>query len=275
MNTRFVFLAAMAATGLTLGACETVQRDIQASVTDTRTIFTDFRMEKLLAAAPVRPQDTRALIAESGGFNAVRTEMQVEEHILTGDNKIIPVPGHRPDRTTEVIAQAASPSCPDVRIVSDLNQVHQFNGGKADPLESVSSIRLQDIAEDCWIGAKNISVEITLAFEGVLGPKGKARETDKPSFAYPYFVAITNAQGNIVAKEVFAVTLTYDDGKTEDTKIEKVRQVIPIAPTDMKNYKILVGFQLNDEELAYNRTIRSDAINLNAIRPAARTYATP
>lgn len=273
MTTRFLFLAVTALLGLTLGACETVQRDIQTSVADTQIIFTDFSMDKLLASTPVQPHDSSTLIAESGSFAATRAEMQVDEHIITGDKKIIPVPGHRQTQKEEMVAsvkpvEKSTSSCPDVRIVGDLNQVHQFSNGKAAPGDSVSSIWLQDVTEDCKIGSKNISIEMTLAFEGILGPKGKARKTDTPSFAYPYFVAITNNHGNIVAKEVFAVTLTYDNQKTTGTKIEKIRQAIPVASTDMRNYKILVGFQLNDEELAYNRTLPSDT-TLGNIAPAS------
>lgn len=270
----------MAAMGLTLGACETVERDIRASAADTRTIFTDFTMDKLLAARPATPQDSQTLVADAAPFKATRVEMQVEEHIVTGDHKIIPVPGQRPDRQQDtdqsredmIAANTASgpssPACPDVRIVSDLNQVHQFNSTKPNPDDSISSIWLQDITEDCQVGSKNISIDMTLAFEGTLGPKGKAQASDKPSFAYPYFVAITNNQGNIVAKEVFAVTLTYDDDKTANTKVEKLRQVIPVASDDMRNYKILVGFQLNDAELAYNRMLPPES-RLGDIAPAA------
>ena len=269
MATRFIILATTALMALPLAACDTVQKDIQASVADTRTMFTDFSMDKLLTATPVKPQEDQIQLAHTG-FTATRAEMQVEEHIITGDKRIIPVPGTRPERKKDIETAAAQnpTSCPDVRIVSDLNQVHQFSGRDTIAGDSVSSIWMQDVTEDCTIGSKNISVEMTLAFEGTLGPKGKAHKTDKPSFAYPYFIAITNNQGNIVAKEVFAVTLTYENEETSDTKVETVRQVIPVASNDMRNYKILVGFQLNDEELAYNRTLPSD-ISLKDITPAA------
>jgi hypothetical protein len=272
-------MAVIAATGLMLSACESFEKDIRTSVASTQAIFTDMSVEKLVAATPTVTTPSsesamRAKIAQTTAQGIMATQappVKIEEHIVTGDNKIIPVPASHPERDQKVAANSApAPTCPDVRIVSDLNQVHQFNDGRQpDQQDSVSSIWMKDIKENCTIGSKNISIDMTLAFEGTIGPKGKSRNTDKPSFAYPYFVAITNNQGNIVAKEVFAVTLSYENGQTHETKVEKVRQVIPVTSNDMKNYKVLVGFQLSDDELAYNRSLPTDAFRMDAIQPAS------
>ena len=158
-------------------------------------------------------------------------------------------------------AGGSSSGCPDVRIVQDLNQVHQFiDGGAPAPAEAVSSVRMTSVQNSCKISNNNMAVDMTLAFEGSIGPKGRNNASDKPSFAYPYFVAITNNQGSIIAKEVFAVTMAYDGKQTSKSSTEQIRQMIPMSGSDQKNYKVLIGFQLNDQELAFNRTLPQDTV---------------
>jgi hypothetical protein len=165
-------------------------------------------------------------------------------------------------------------NCPNVRIVQDLNQVHQFvDNAKPNPTEAISSIRMENVESKCQVVKNNLAIDMTVAFDGNLGPKARTRAGDKPSFAYPYFVAITNNQGSIIAKEVFAVTLVYDSGQNHETHTEQLRQMIPMGDKDLKNYKVLIGFQLNDQELAFNRAIPTEMIgpanSVTTIEPAA------
>jgi hypothetical protein len=230
MKTNFI-LAMVIAVSLGLGGCENVRADIQNSLADMKRDFS-FPVQ---SPAPVPTAETEMAAAP-----------------------VVPVPSYPPQSRSHAI-QTVSPSssgnCPEVRIVADLNQVHQFtHGDKPQPQENISSIWMRDVQDECAIVKNNVAIDITLAFEGAIGPKGKLHAGDKPGFSYPYFVAITNNEGQIIAKEVFAVTLSYDSDEKTRTKIEKIRQVIPSEGQNYKNHKILIGFQLNDQELAFNRT---------------------
>ena len=91
-------------------------------------------------------------------------------------------------------------------------------------------------------------------FAGTLGPQARAASGQKPFFSHPFFVAITSDNGDILAKEIFAASLTYPAGADSQTYTERLRQVIPIDNRDRgANYKVLVGFQLTPDQLAYNR----------------------
>ena len=62
----------------------------------------------------------------------------------------------------------------------------------------------------------------------------------------PYFVAITDPAGKIMTKETFS----YTPGTTRKT----IRQIIPIkSRATAKNYSVLAGFQLTDQQLTQNR----------------------
>lgn len=181
-----------------------------------------------------------------------------------------PLENTQPSPAATQIAETSTQSasgCPTVRIVQDLNQVHQFvDGENPDPAQAVSSIRMTNVQDQCAVVKGNMVIDMTLAFEGQVGPKARAKSGDKPGFAYPYFIAITNNQGSIIAKEVFAVTLAYESGRDIETHVEQVRQMIPVAGMDQENYKVLIGFQLSEQELAFNRALPPEQA---MIEPAA------
>ena len=218
---RFTALALFLAAGFALSACQTakgVQSDVTQGFTSVRSALQNFR--------PFDP-------AEETGEQPSATALAADP----GDNT---APDH----------------CPEIRIVPDLNRVHQFtDAAKSSPDHAISSIRMSDVEGECRLIDNNMIVDMTLSFEGKAGPKARIKPADKPSFAYPYFIAVTNNQGSIIAKEIFAVTMAYEKGKTERSYTETVRQIIPLNDTSLKNYKVLIGFQLNEQELAYNRAI--------------------
>lgn len=231
---RILILAMMAMLSPGLVACENVRTDIDSSLVSMKQ---DFGLSSPSASSVPTPR--------TGPMETIQ-----------GEATLTPAPLSLSSNPVQTALPLSPPDCPVVRIVSDLNQVHQFtHGDKPAPQENISSIWMRDVQDRCELTDDNtVAIDITLAFEGLIGPKGRLHADDNPGFSYPYFVATTSNDGSIIAKEVFAVTLSYDKDEKTRTKIEKVRQAIPVDGRDYKNYKILIGFQLNDQELAFNRT---------------------
>jgi len=236
---------------LTLAACENVQRDVNNS------------------------------------FGNSATALQQAFSNLKTDTPQTPATAARTLDNTPILALSGTPSttttgenCPNVRIVADLNQVHQFGEGQSPaPHNEISTVRMQAVDTQCKIAKNNMAIDMNIAFAGDLGPKGRTRAGDKPSFAYPYFVAITNNQGSIIGKEVFALTMNYSGKSNSETRIEQVRQMIPLRDKDYRNYKILIGFQINDQELAYNRALPPEYMSpsnaLSEVEPASGKIIEP
>lgn len=148
--------------------------------------------------------------------------------------------------------------CPPVSAIKELDSMHQFtNPERPTPSGKISSITLTELKTACKYNKNNVVVEIDLKFEGKLGPRAKIWNTDRPSFAYPYFMAITTPNGNIVAKEVFAATISYDKYEQSVIHEESLRQIIPLNGEFNKKHAILIGFQLTEGELAYNRALKN------------------
>jgi hypothetical protein len=147
--------------------------------------------------------------------------------------------------------------CPRVRIVNELSALSEFTNmdrPREDQLISRAHVGTVDAA--CEYGPKSVTVDLQLAFESVLGPEARVTATDKPFFSYPFFVAVSEPGGEILAKEIFAAAMTFPPGQNRQTYTEKLRQIIP-APNQERGarYQVVVGFQLSEEQLKYNRRI--------------------
>jgi hypothetical protein len=60
----------------------------------------------------------------------------------------------------------------------------------------------------------------------------------------------------VLAKEIFSASMSYDAKQRIAAQEENIREIVPIADTeDVKNYTVMIGFQLTDAELAYNRSL--------------------
>ena len=145
--------------------------------------------------------------------------------------------------------------CPRVEVVNDLRSVSEFSdiSDKGD-YNLISRAVLAKINSACSYEAKSVTVDLKMAFEGTLGPRGRMSATDTPYFSYPFFVAVTSPGGDIMAKEIFSANMTYPVGQNRQTYHENMRQIIPVEnQTRGERYKILVGFQLSADQLEFNR----------------------
>ena len=59
-----------------------------------------------------------------------------------------------------------------------------------------------------------------------------------------------------MAKQIFSAAIHYQTDHDDGHYSETIRQIIPIKSVkDGSRYGIMVGFQLSDEQLAYNRSL--------------------
>lgn len=166
-------------------------------------------------------------------------------------------PASSQNDTDDHAAYLVDGNCPTVQIVSDLGTLNEFppkNSMKSSNL--ISSVKMNEANSTCSYNDRSVTVDLKLAFEGKLGPKGRSSASEKPFFSYPFFVAVTSSSGKILAKEIFAASMTYEAGQNEQLYFETLRQIIP-ADTQAQgaSYKVMVGFQLTQDQLKYNRKL--------------------
>lgn len=177
-----------------------------------------------------------------------------------------------------LVLASGDTTCPPVSVVSELGEIHQFSNPDMQINDTlISNAKIARVTTDCTVNNNNVALEINMTFTGTIGPDAKVMSTDSPSFSYPYFVALTTNSGNIIAKEVFAANMSYKGEQTEAMTTESMRQIIPLNANGMTAAdEILIGFQLSDDELAYNQaTIQPDPFDALGIAPDASYDGNP
>jgi hypothetical protein len=160
-------------------------------------------------------------------------------------------------------------TCPDVAVREDLRHLSEFtDDAKPTDATKISEVTILGVQNTCRVEKENLVMQIDISLDGKTGPKGRMKPGDKPSFAYPYFVAVTDLQGNVLSKEIFAASIAYGKDQTETRQSESIFQNMPFPDASIgQSYNVIVGFQLTPEQLAYNQRQQSSAAQ-SASQPA-------
>jgi predicted small secreted protein len=153
------------------------------------------------------------------------------------------------------LVASADVSCPKAMGMPELSSISQFSDTKTmSPSKLIASAKLENVDAKCQIGQTGVTVELDLDFSGLLGPVGVKDLNGQASYAYPYFLTVITPDGTILSKDVFALSMVYEKGQINIRKQDKLRQIIPLMPGQKADqFQIIVGFQLSEDELAYNR----------------------
>lgn len=154
------------------------------------------------------------------------------------------------------LVAAAGAECPQVKALPDLASITQFSdpaNPQADKM--IASTSIDNVGASCQVSPNSVSVELSLDFSGTLGPVGVKDLNGQANYTYPYFLTVITPDGQILSKDVFALSTVYENKQISVKKQDKLRQVIPLMAGQSANqFQILIGFQLSDAELAYNRS---------------------
>lgn len=150
-----------------------------------------------------------------------------------------------------------NPICPPILIDPRLSSLTEFyDEKKTTPETIVSSVHLVRASSDCTQGEDYLTLQIDLAFDGKLGPKARRKSGDRPFYAYPYFITVTDNQGNEIVKEHFAASMTYNAEQNTQSLVDTIRQKLPYNDDGtLPPYQIHVGFQLTESQLFYNASL--------------------
>ena len=148
-------------------------------------------------------------------------------------------------------------TCPPIMVDPQLDSASDFyDMEKPSEANAISHVYLTRTASECAIEGDFLTMQIDLNFEGKLGPKARRKADDRPFFAYPYFVAVTDANGNELARELFAASVTYEENQNAVQLVETIRQKLPLSKTGrVPSYQIHIGFQLTEDQLFYNASL--------------------
>ena len=176
-------------------------------------------------------------------------------------------------------------ACPSVGVPDYTGDITQFSApGRADSAAIDLTASLTNVRSQCNDSGDKV---YTVADFDVLARRSDVRGARQVQL--PYFVTVVRAGTAVIAKRVGTVTLSFADGqeraqahaqaasyvdRAEATLPEDIRKRItakrkagddnaaidPLAEPDVRaalaraSFEVLVGFQLNEAQLAYNAT---------------------
>lgn len=185
------------------------------------------------------------------------------------------VPAPAPVPTTPAAETAEKPACPGVEVLPETRSMTYFEDPTAvaggDPIARAALTRVRG---GCSYDGNKVTVDVDLIMRGHIEDKGR-KEKDRDSFmTFPYFVAISDAKGNVMDKEIFATAMKFPPKHDDIDHIESNRQMFMVDNAEMgKDYTITIGFQLTREQLQYNARSTVQPSDLQAIPAGTKKMA--
>jgi len=146
-------------------------------------------------------------------------------------------------------------TCPQVLIVDEASELTLYAPGEGRDMLDVrfdAAIGAVDWVCDYYSEENRVDVEVRFAVRALRGPAAEG-----PVARLPYFVAVADPEGNVLAKQVFAIDIAFPGDALEIGHIEDVFQSLRYAKiSDASFYTIYIGYQLTPEQLGESRALQ-------------------
>ena len=156
------------------------------------------------------------------------------------------------DKQAPLPAMRNAGPCPFVKTLYDAARYVEFKDNKEASANVGFTGEIQGVSAACeYKSEEPITVKMEVLFELGRGPQADGRQK-----TYRYWVAVTDRNRSILAKETFDLPVSFKEGEDRVYIRESIDQiVIPRAElsTSGANFEILVGFEVTPEMAAFNR----------------------
>lgn len=176
----------------------------------------------------------------------------------------------RAPRIAPLSRRANAGPCPFVKVLYDAARYVELEDNRA----AVSAVgytgEIEGLNADCtYRGEDPIRLDMNILFN--LGRGAQATDGQK---TYRYWVAVTERNKAVLAKEYFDLPVNFDGQRTA-TVTEERTIVIPRADatTSGGNFEVLVGFEITPQMAEFNRSGSRFRVNAGAQAPATEAPA--
>lgn len=142
--------------------------------------------------------------------------------------------------------------CPRIGLLPDAERVTVFKDtGGLDITDVIGTGKIDKITGVCEVDEDGqIFVTLSLDLIAALGPTAQPQ-----SLVLPYFVAVTDADQQVLTKDPAQITVRFDeDARNTKSTIEIATFAMPGVGSFVKDeYIVIVAFQLTPNQLNYNR----------------------
>lgn len=151
--------------------------------------------------------------------------------------------------------------CPFVKSLYDAARYVEFKEGREASANVAWSGEIQGISAGCQYKDDDpISVTMEVLFELGKGPQAESRTK-----TYRYWVAVTDRNRSVLAKETFEIPVTFPEGSDRVYVTENISSItIPRASitTSGSNFEVLIGFDVTPQMAAFNRDGKRFRLNV-------------
>lgn len=157
---------------------------------------------------------------------------------------------NRGPRIAPLARRANAGPCPYVKILYDAARYVELENNQARIANVGYTGEIEGVTADCEYRENDpIQVDMQLLFN-----LGRGAQAEGPQRTYRYWVAVTERNRAILAKEYFDLPVTFN-GTTAQVREERTI-VIPRASTEVSgsNFEVLVGFDVTPEMAEFNRS---------------------
>jgi hypothetical protein len=179
------------------------------------------------------------------------------------------------DSAAPLPAMRNSGPCPFVKTLYDASRYIEFKGDAREASANVGySGEIENIAAGCeYKDAEPIKVTMDILFELGKGPLATGNQK-----TYHYWIAVTDRNREVIARQDFDLPVNFPAGKDRVTVTDSINNiVIPRGSmtTSGANFEVLIGFDVTPQMAAFNRVGKRFRVNAGqtAVASAGDTTA--
>ncbi|HEX6860629.1 MAG TPA: Tat pathway signal sequence domain protein [Caulobacteraceae bacterium] len=149
--------------------------------------------------------------------------------------------------------------CPYVKVLYDAARYHEFAGGQEASSAVAYTGEIQGVSAGCeYKDDDPIKVRMEVLFSLGKGPQATA-----DAKTYKYWVAVTDRNRAVLAKEWFDLPVRFNGQQRVDVTDTIDGIVIPRAAmtTSGSNFEVLIGFEVTPQMAAFNRAGKRFRVN--------------
>lgn len=154
-------------------------------------------------------------------------------------------------RIAPLSRRANAGPCPYVKILYDAARYVELTGGQASASAVGFTGEIEGVSADCVYRDNDpIRLDMNLLFN-----LGKGPQASGDSRTYRYWVAVTERNTAVLAKEYFDLPVTF--GGADRTTAEASQTIViprADATTSGSNFEVLIGFDVTPEMAEFNRS---------------------
>ncbi len=156
------------------------------------------------------------------------------------------------DKDLHLKAVHAEGPCPYVKVLYDAARYHEFKDDKESSSSASWTGEIDGISSDCaYKGMEPIHVGMNIGFSLGRGPQAAGQTK-----VYHYWVAVTERDKTVLAKQEFDLPVTFAPGEDTvhvNTKIANIQIPRGDITVSGSNFEVLIGFDVTPQMADFNR----------------------